>query len=173
LFLGVINLFVCGLNSIELQVCLGRICLITKELWMNSIKMIGFSVSVSLFSGCISMDGQSVGAKGPRLVASGSSMPSGAYYAEVGAEFSTAGDFVALFSPVRWKEPVAVGGSLSWANPSAWGEDVGRTGRILLGEVVVVGAVVAVAVVAGDGGDSGGGSSSSTPTDPTEPPELP
>ena len=42
------------------------------------------------------------------------------------------------------------GGSLSWVNPAAWSEDAARTGRILAGEVVIVGGVV-VAAVAGSG----------------------
>jgi hypothetical protein len=94
-------------------------------------------------------------------------MPDGAHYAEVGVEFSTTGDFFALFAPSRWKSPIKTGGSLSWVNPSAWSEDAGRTGRILLGEAVVVGAVAGVAAASG-GGDSGGG-----PTEPGNPPEFP
>jgi len=88
-------------------------------------------------------------------VASGHSTEYG-HYAEVGVEFSSVGDFVALVSPSRWKSPLATGGSLSWVNPMAWSEDAGRTGRILVGEAVIVGGVAVAAVGAGGGGDSGG-----------------
>ena len=64
-----------------------------------------------------------------------------------------------IHSPSRWKSPIATGGSLSWLNPVAWSDDAGRTGRILIGEAVVVGGVV-VAVAAGGGSDSGDGGGS-------------
>jgi hypothetical protein len=109
------------------------------------------------------------GARGPEIVASGESTEN-RQYAEVGVEFSTWGDFVALVSPNRWKSPVSTGGSLSWLNPGAWREDSGRTGRILLGEAVVVGGVVA-ATGSSSGGGSGSsasdGSGTSTPTPPS------
>ena len=116
-----------------------------------------------LFSGCASMSGAK-GANGPRLVGGGRATEYG-QYAEVGIEFSSVGDFVAFASPSRWKSPVRTGGSLSWVNPVAWSEDAGRTGRILLGEAVVVGGVVAAAAGGGSGGGDSGGSSA-TGTDP-------
>ena len=68
---------------------------------------------------------------------------------------TTWGDFVAIAAPSRWKSPIATGGSLSWLNPVAWSEDAGRTGRILLGEAIVVGgAVAAVGASGSDGGAS-------------------
>jgi hypothetical protein len=84
-------------------------------------------------------------------------------YAEIGVEFSSVGDFVAVFSPKRWKSPLATGGSLSWVNPVAWSEDAGRTGRILIGEAIIVGGAVAVASAGGGGGGGGGGSIDTTP----------
>lgn len=138
-------------------------------------------LSGALLSGCCSTCNVD-GPKGPGLVASGYSTEAGGHYAEVGVQFSTAGDFVALFAPTRWKNPVKTGGSLSWLNPVAWSDDAGRTGRILLGEAAVVGGV-AVAVVAGNddsgdsvpasaGGSSGGsdsGGSGSGPVGPGNP----
>jgi hypothetical protein len=124
---------------------------------MNIIRIISGLVVLAMFSGCASMDSAS-GPRGPRLVASGRSTEY-EQYAEVGVEFTSPGDFVALVSPSRWKSPIATGGSLSWVNPGAWSDDAGRTGRILLGEAVIVGgAVVAAAAATGGGGgdDSGG-----------------
>jgi len=123
---------------------------------MKTIKIISGLVSVSLLAGCASMEGAR-GPRGPRLVGSGYSNEY-EQYAEVGVEFSSVGDFVAIVSPSRWKSPVKTGGSLSWVNPAAWSDDPGRTGRILLGEAVVVGGV-AVAAAAGGGGGGDGGSS--------------
>lgn len=115
------------------------------------------------------MDGAR-GPKGPRLTGSGYSNEYGSY-AEIGVEFSSVGDFVAIVSPSRWKNPIKTGGSLSWVNPVAWSDDAGRTGRILLGEAVVVGGV-AVAVAAGSsGGESGDGASGVGL--PGTPPDLP
>ena len=113
------------------------------------------------------------GPGGPKLVGSGQSTEYG-QYAQVGVEFSSMGDFVALVSPSRWKSPIATGGSLSWINPVAWGEDPGRTGRIFLGEAVIVGGAVAAASVGGSGGGSDGGSTGD-PVDPFTgtPPSLP
>lgn len=123
---------------------------------MNLLKLTSLLLSATLFIGCAthySADGP----RGPELVASGQTTAGGQQYAEVGVEFSTWGDFVALVSPNRWKSPIATGGSLSWLNPVAWVDDAGRTGRIFLGEAAVVGGVVAATTVS----DSGGGSSSS------------
>lgn len=116
------------------------------------------------------------GAQGPELVAQSRSSET-ARYAEVGLEFSTWGDFVALTAPSRWKSPIATGGSLSWLNPIAWSEDAGRTVRILAGEAVVVGGISA-AVAASSGSDEGSGSSSPSPSSPgpsgpTPPPTRP
>ncbi|MEI6892439.1 MAG: hypothetical protein V5783_09735 [Pontiella sp.] len=80
------------------------------------------------------------GTKGPRLTGVGYSAENGSY-AEIGVEFSTFGDFVAIVSPTRWRNPIQTGGSLSWLNPVAWPDDAERTGRILLGRAVVVGGV--------------------------------
>lgn len=112
------------------------------------------------------MNGAS-GPNGPRLTGGGYSNQYESY-AEVGVEFSSVGDFVAFASPSRWKNPVKTGGSLSWVNPAAWSEDAGRTGRILLGEAVVVGGVAAAAVAGSGGGgsDSGSGGDAAAPTAP-------
>ncbi|MEN7973467.1 MAG: hypothetical protein ABFR47_06495 [Verrucomicrobiota bacterium] len=128
---------------------------------MDVIKTISGALAAAMISGCASMDGAN-GPRGPRIVASGRSTEY-EQYAEIGVEFSSVGDFVAVVSPSRWKSPVKTGGSLSWVNPKAWRDDAGRTGRILLGEAVIVGGAVAAAV-AGGGGDSGG-DSGSTPSD--------
>ena len=122
---------------------------------MNAIKTISCLLVGTMLAGCASMDGAQ-GPRGPRLVGSGRTTES-ERYAEIGVEFSSLGDFAALVSPSRWKSPIATGGSLSWMNPVAWSDDAGRTGRILLGEAVIVGGVV-VAVSAG--GDSAPASSS-------------
>jgi hypothetical protein len=132
---------------------------------MNCIKVISCSIAAAMLAGCASSPS---GSGGPRFVFSGRSTPDGPY-AEVGAEFSTWGDFVALFTVTRWKEPTQTGGTLSWANPKAWSEDAGRTTRVLIGEVVVVATAVAIGVAASDsGGDSGG-----DPPPPTDPPPDP
>lgn len=126
---------------------------------MNAIKILSSLMAGSMLAGCAST-GVS-GPRGPRIVASGHSTEYG-QYAEVGVEFSSVGDFVAIVSPSRWKSPIATGGSLSWVNPVAWSEDAGRTGRILLGEAVIVGGVaVAAAGGGGGGGDSSDGGSDS------------
>jgi len=137
---------------------------------MDMIKIITSVLATAMISGCASTGGAS-GPRGPKIVASGRSTEY-EQYAEVGLEFSSVGDFVALVSPSRWKSPIATGGSLSWVNPIAWSDDAGRTGRILLGEAVIVGGV-AVAAVAGGGGGSDDGSSSSGPDAPPSPPPLP
>jgi hypothetical protein len=121
---------------------------------MDMMKLIAGALILAMISGCASIDGAD-GPRGPRIVASGRSTEY-EQYAEVGVEFSSAGDFVALVSPSRWKSPVATGGSLSWVNPKAWSDDAGRTGRILLGEAVIVGGAVAAAVAVGGGGGDGG-----------------
>jgi len=135
---------------------------------MNVVKLGSTLIGVSLVCGCSTMPGAE-GPGGPRLVGSGQANEYG-QYAEIGVEFSSVGDFAALISPKRWKSPIATGGSLSWVNPVAWSDDPGRTGRILLGEAVVVGGAVAVAASGGGGSDSGsydeGASSGSTITGP-------
>ncbi len=129
-------------------------------------------VAAAMLSGCASMEGVD-GPRGPRIVGSSRSTEY-EQYAEIGVEFSSVGDFFALVSPKRWKSPVATGGSLSWINPMAWSDDPGRTGRIFLGEAVVVGGAVA-AISGGGGGGSGssdgGTTSASGPSTP--PPSLP
>ncbi len=129
---------------------------------MNTIKLISGALIITMISGCASMNGAD-GPRGPRLVSGGYSTGY-EQYAEIGLEFSSMGDFVALVSPSRWKNPVETGGSLSWINPVAWSDDAGQTGRILLGEAVIVGgAVVAVSM------SSSGDDSDSSSSDPTEP----
>ena len=137
---------------------------------MNSIKTISGLLCIAMGSGCASMGGAD-GPRGPRIVGSGRATEYG-QYAEIGVEFSSAGDFAALFSPKRWKSPITTGGSLSWLNPVAWSDDAGRTGRILLGEAVVVGgiAVAAAAAGGGDGGGDSGTSSGGGAPDGSEPP---
>ena len=127
---------------------------------MNLLKLTSIFISAALLAGCAST-GPS-GTEGPKIVSSGYTTASGDPYAEVGVQFTTGGDFVALFSPTRWKNPVKTGGSLSWLNPVAWSDDAGRTGRILAGEAVVVGGVVVAAVASssGGGGDDGAATSS-------------
>lgn len=133
------------------------------------IKCTAGTLALAMLSGCASMDGAD-GPHGPSLVASGRSTEY-EQYAEVGVKFSSAGDFVALVSPTRWKNPVKTGGSLSWVNPAAWSDDAGRTGRILAGEVIIVGSAVAAAAAGGGGG--GGGSSGGDAGDPAGPGETP
>lgn len=126
---------------------------------MKISAIISIGIGTSMLFGCVS-SGPSGGPNGPELVSSGYSNENGSY-AEVGVQFTTAGDFFALVSPSRWRNPVATGGSLSWMNPNAWSEDAGRTGRVLLGEAAIVGGV-AIAAAAG-----GGGSGDSSPPPPT------
>ena len=143
---------------------------------MSMIKIGSGLMVMSMMAGCASMQGAQ-GPGGPRLVGSGQATEFG-QYAEVGVEFSSMGDFVALVSPSRWKSPVATGGSLSWINPVAWSEDPGRTGRIFLGEAVVAGGAVAAASAGGGGGgdsvssgDTGITFTGSPPGPPPPPPE--
>ncbi len=142
---------------------------------MNLINVTSAFIAVCFVAGCASTN-QMGGARGPELVTSGRSTGNG-HYAEVGVEFTTWGDFVALVSPKRWKSPIATGGSLSWLNPVAWGDDAGRTGRILLGEAVVVGGVAAASVASSDDSSSGGVPAgdvpATTPTPPTTAPPPP
>jgi hypothetical protein len=133
------------------------------------LKIVSAGISITLFAGCTSMNGAE-GPGGPKLVSNGYSTHNGSY-AEVGISFSTTGDFVAIVNPNRWKNPVKTGGSLSWLNPVAWSDDAGRTGRILLGEAVVVGGVAAAAM-AGSGGDSGSGDPTTPGAPPPPPPSL-
>ena len=137
---------------------------------MKMIRIISGILILAMFTGCASMDGAS-GPRGPRLVASGRSTEY-EQYAEVGVEFTSPGDFVALVSPSRWKSPIATGGSLSWVNPEAWSDDAGRTGRILLGEAVIVGGAV-VAAAAATGGGGGGNDSTVSGSSPIEGPDSP
>lgn len=144
---------------------------------MNSIKIISGLLCIAMGSGCASMGGAD-GPRGPRIVGSGRATEYG-QYAEIGVEFSSVGDFAALFSPKRWGSPIATGGSLSWLNPVAWSDDAGRTGRILLGGAVVVGGV-AIAATAGSGGggsdvgtSSGGGGGGGPATPPPSIPPTP
>ena len=122
---------------------------------MNIFKVISILCAITLLSGCASTH-HADGPRGPELVSSGRSTESG-HYAEVGVSFTTWGDFVAVVSPKRWSSPIATGGSLSWLNPVAWSDDAGRTGRILLGEAVIVGGVAAAAVASDSGGSDSGG----------------
>lgn len=136
---------------------------------MNAIKIISGTLAISMLSGCASMPGAE-GPMGPKLVGSGQATEYG-QYGEIGLQFSSVGDFVALVSPTRWKSPIATGGSLSWLNPGAWREDPGRTGRVILGEAVVVGGVAIAASGGGGGGGStdlgGSGPTSVGPTSPS------
>jgi hypothetical protein len=142
---------------------------------MNAIKLISGMLVTAMISGCASMDGAS-GPRGPRLVGSGRSTGY-EQYAEIGVEFSSVGDFVAFVSPSRWKSPIKTGGSLSWVNPNAWSDDPGQTGRILLGEAVIVGGTAAAIVIGSSGGGGGSGDSLSAgtdgPSDPGTPPSTP
>jgi len=131
---------------------------------MKPVSVIGSALAVVLFSGCAST--QPTGSRGPNIVSSGRASETG-QYAEVGVEFTSWGDFVALVSPNRWSSPIATGGSLSWLNPAAWSADSGRTGRILLGEAVVVGGIAVAAIGAGSNDDS---SANTSPYAPTEGP---
>lgn len=128
---------------------------------MDMMKITTCVLAVAMVSGCASTGGAS-GPRGPKLVASGRSTEY-EQYAEIGVEFSSVGDFVALVSPSRWKSPLATGGSLSWVNPVAWSEDAGRTGRILIGEAVIVGGVAAAAAGGGGGGSDDGGTVGTAP----------
>jgi len=140
---------------------------------MNAMRIISGFLCTALFSGCASMGGAD-GPRGPRIVSSGRSNEY-EQYTEVGVEFSSMGDFVALVSPSRWKSPIATGGTLSWLNPSAWSDDAGRTGRIFLGQAVVVGGVVVAASAGGSGSDGGTttGGTGGVPGGPSTPPAVP
>jgi len=131
---------------------------------MNAMKWISGAVVFSMMTGCASMDG----VNGPRLVGGGRSTEY-EQYAEVGVEFSSVGDLMAIVSPSRWKSPIKTGGSLSWVNPAAWSEDPGRTSRILIGQAAVVGGAVAVAAVGSSSGDEGSSAVSTGPSGPTIP----
>ena len=136
---------------------------------MSYLRSITMSLCVCLLAGGCAIHSPD-GVKGPTLVSSGRSTETG-QYAELGVRFTTPGDFVALFSPERWANPVATGGSLSWINPDAWREDAGRTGRILLGEAALIGGVAAA--VSGGGGSSGGSGVDSGQTSAPPPPGDP
>lgn len=93
---------------------------------------------------------------------------------EVGLKFTKWSDATAIFRPSRWATPFKEGGFLSWLNPVAWKAAPGRTGLILAGEVVIIGAaVVGVDALSGGGGSSskkssggGGGRSANINTPP-------
>jgi len=119
---------------------------------MQTTKLISASIALAILSGCAST-GSVKGPKGPEIVSSGQADSNG-QYAEVGVRFTSIGDLTAVFSPKRWTSPIATGGTLSWLNPKAWREDAGRTGRILLGEAVLIGGAAAIA--SSDGGNSSG-----------------
>jgi hypothetical protein len=138
---------------------------------MKAVQIISGCICLSLMSGCATMPGAQ-GPHGPKLVGSGQSTEY-EHYAQVGVEFSSMGDFVALVSPTRWKSPIATGGSLSWMNPVAWSEDPGRTGRIFLGEAVIVGGAVAAASAGGGGGSDGGTTGDTVDPFIGSPPSLP
>ena len=128
---------------------------------MNSMKMINSLLAAMLLSsGCTTVQQMPEGSEGPEFVSN-----YGDGYVQVGVEFSSAGDFVALVNPYRWKNPLSPGGSISWLNPGAWRHDWGRTGRIFIGELAIIGA--GAAATGGGGGDSGGDST------PTSPPPAP
>lgn len=76
--------------------------------------------------------------------------------AAVGAKFSTWSDVTAAFRPSRWGHPFAQGGTLSWLNYGAWRDAPGRTTKVIVGELLVVGATYAV--IDGVSGGSSGGS---------------
>ncbi len=139
---------------------------------MNSTQSICAMLAIALTSGCASTHNMN-GPRGPKIVGSGYSTESG-QYAEIGVEFSSVGDFFSIVSPKRWKSPMTTGGTLSWLNPAAWSDDAGRTGRILIGQAVIVGGV-AVAATAGGGGSSGDSVSSPVggPSAPPPPPPPP
>lgn len=118
---------------------------------MNLVKVISGLLAVSMLSGCVSVS--PTGSAGPKLVSSSRVTESG-HSAQVGVQFTSWGDLSAIGRPSRWKAPLSVGGSLSWLNPIAWSDDAGRTGRILIGEMILVGTLGAAL----GGGSSGGGS---------------
>jgi hypothetical protein len=143
---------------------------------VNFFKATSFILSAVMLEGCATTTDVD-GARGPELVSSGYATESG-HYAEIGVQFTNTGDFLALFTPNRWKNPVQTGGSLSWLNPVAWSDDAGRTGRILVGDALLVGGVAVAAIAAGDSGSSGGettsgGVTSSPPPPSGEPPAGP
>ncbi len=143
---------------------------------MNMIKSVSGFLVAAMMTGCASMPGAQ-GPRGPKLVGSGQATEYG-QYGEVGVEFTSVGDFVALVHPGRWKSPIKTGGSLSWMNPRAWSDDPGRTGRILLGQAVVAGGAVAAASSGGGGGGGGVASPTGDIGDtgapvPSGPPSLP
>ena len=137
---------------------------------MKVLNFTSILAAVAIVSGCAT-DCPPGGPRGPELVTSGRATESG-QYAEVGLEFTTWGDFAALGSPKRWKSPIATGGIISWMNPGAWRNDAGRTGRILLGEAVIVGGATAVAAATGgtNGSSSPGVSGGTGDSGPIPPP---
>jgi hypothetical protein len=81
----------------------------------------------------------------------------------VAYSFSSWSDLTALFRPSRWSSPFMPGGALSWLNVQAWRNDAGQTARILLGELVVVGAGYAILESASGGGSNGSPDAGATP----------
>lgn len=81
-------------------------------------------------------------------------------------EFSTWSDLTAMFRPSRWMSPFAAGGTLSWLNYKAWRDEPGRTGKVLLGEAIVVGAGYAIyeATRSSDSDSDSGGDTASAPS---------
>jgi hypothetical protein len=147
---------------------------------MHKMKYLSFCLAGALLvSGCSTTHQAPDGSSGPQLSRS-YEFDSRTQYVQVGVEFSTWGDFVALVSPSRWSSPFTPGGSLSWVNPAAWRHDWARTGRIFLGEAAVIG-VAAAAAGGGGGGDTGGssgptvpgGGGTGTPPPPPPPPVGP
>lgn len=141
---------------------------------MKVLEVLSATLVIALMTGCVTMDGVE-GARGPRLVGSGRATAQG-MYGEVGLQFSTPGDLVALVNPGRWRSPLKTGGAISWLNPMAWQDDAARTGRILFGQAVV--GAAAFAITADDGGGSGGsdeggsGGTGLTPHPPTTGPGV-
>jgi hypothetical protein len=83
--------------------------------------------------------------------------------------FSTWSDMTALFRPSRWRNPLRPGGSLSWMNYKSWRDEPGRTGKVLLGEVIVVGAGYAIYEATKSSGSSGNGSDPAPASAPSAP----
>jgi hypothetical protein len=87
--------------------------------------------------------------------------------------FSTWSDMTALFRPSRWRNPLRPGGSLSWMNYKSWRDEPGRTGKVLLGEVIVVGAGYAIYEETKSSGSSGNGNGGDPAPAPASTPSAP
>jgi len=142
---------------------------------MKSIQLLSVVLTLSVLSGCTST-GRLTGPSGPEITTSARATQD-EQSAEVGVQFTNWGDFVAFFSPSRWKSPLAMGGSLSRLNPAAWRADAGRTGRVGLGEAALIGSVLAMGSSTGNGGGtsafSGSGGGGTPPPPPSPPPPPP